>query len=527
MMSMLPIGATLQMGKYRVDRHLASGGFGNTYVITNVQFDEQFALKEFFIKGIAERDEDNTTVSVSNQTNVSQFEGQREKFKKEARRLRKLHNPHIVGVHDLFEENGTAYYVMDFIDGESLSARLKRTGKPLLEAEAMAILRQVLDALEEVHGMGIWHLDLKPGNILIDRQGNAKLIDFGASKQLSSASGNTTTTTAMCYTPGYAPTEQIDQNMDRIGAWTDLYALGATLYNLLTANQPPALSDIQDGDAFLYPQGVSDKTRHLIEWMMTPQRSLRPQSVAEVRNYLSLPSDSIATDDDDTTRYVERKPKVAKAPDPVGMEEMEGKPYKKWALVSIAFIALAIGAFFLFSNVSNGSGSNDVSVVDTLGVAEDTLAVTTAEETAAKETQKAAEEAMKEKERREKQEKAKEEKKKEEKKDEKPKTATNLTYSSAIGTLTYTGPIDEQGRPHGNGRATFSGGSYNGNFSHGVMSGSGVLRNSNGTFNGSFSNNYFVKGRFTASNGSVFVGSFSSGKPSQGTWYDANGNVIQ
>lgn len=115
--SLLPIGTELQMGKYCVEAHLASGGFGNTYEVTNVEFEERMALKEFFMKGVSERDDNSTNVSVSNTLNKGQFEAQKEKFKKEARRLRKLHNPHIVQVHDLFEENGTAYYAMDFVDG--------------------------------------------------------------------------------------------------------------------------------------------------------------------------------------------------------------------------------------------------------------------------------------------------------------------------------------------------------------------------------------------------------------------------
>ena len=356
---LLPKGTILQMGKYRIDRELASGGFGNTYVITNLYFDEQFALKEFFIKGISERDKDSTTVSVSNLTNVNQFEGQKEKFKKEARRLRKLNNTHIVGVHDLFEENGTAYYVMDLIDGESLSARLKRTGKPLSEQETLNILDQVLDALDEVHNMGIWHLDLKPGNILIDKQGNAKLIDFGASKQLSSSDGSPTTTSSMCYTTGYAPTEQLDQNIERIGAWTDLYALGATLYNLLTANKPPTISDIQDGEAFNFPTIVSDKMRKLIEWMMTPQRTKRPQSVAEVRQYIQDSQSSYVSEDDEITRIV-KEPEIDATKlfnDDVGEPNKltkEKTPYLKWAIVSIVVAVLALSIFILVSKSNNG-----------------------------------------------------------------------------------------------------------------------------------------------------------------------------
>ncbi|MBQ9230672.1 MAG: protein kinase [Prevotella sp.] len=501
------------MGKYRIERSLASGGFGNTYVITNLQFDEQYALKEFFIKGISERDENSTTVSVSNQTNASQFTGQKEKFKKEARRLRKLHNPHIVGVHDLFEENGTAYYVMDYIDGESLSARLKRTKKPLAEQEALGILLQVLDALEEVHNMGIWHLDLKPGNILIDKEGNAKLIDFGASKQLSSSDGNTTTTTAMCYTAGYAPAEQIDQNLERIGAWTDLYALGATLYNLLTNQQPPTISDIQDGDAFDFPSSVSTKTQHLVEWMMTPNRKRRPQSVNAVRDYLNKPY-VVSEEIDDTTQFVERKSKNESLQELQETYDDEKQSYKKWLVIAIAVSALLLGIYLLFSPSEK---SQSIQIADTV----DSVQVEEQIEEIPEQAQNKEDEPKQQK------EEKKEPKKKEEKKEEKPKSVTNLSYSSAIGTYSYTGAIDDQGRPHGKGTASLPNGSYTGSFVHGAMSGSGVLRNSNGTFNGTFSNNYFVNGRFTATNGTYFIGSFSGGKPASGTWYDVKGNVIQ
>ena len=191
--SMLSIGSILR-GIYRIDRYLSSGGFGNTYVATNVEFDEVVAIKEFFIKGVTERDANNTTVSVSNSENKNLFEEQLQKFKKEARRLRKLKNPHIVSVHDLFEENGTAYYVMDYIDGENLSVRLKRLQQPLSEKEVMGYLPQILEALKCVHEEQLYHLDLKPANIMVDRQGNVTLIDFGASKQRSSVGGATTST---------------------------------------------------------------------------------------------------------------------------------------------------------------------------------------------------------------------------------------------------------------------------------------------------------------------------------------------
>ena len=276
--SMLRIGTILH-GIYRIDGYLSSGGFGNTYVATNIEFDERYAIKEFFMKGVTQRDGDSSTVSVSNSINQDSFLQQKEKFKKEARRIRQLKNEHIIAVHDLFEENGTAYYVMDFIDGENLSERLKRTGHPMTEEEVNAILPQILDALRTVHDAGIWHLDLKPANIMVDKAGNVKLIDFGASKQLNAQKGGATTSTAISYTNGYAPREQMEQNYDKFGPWTDIYALGATLYNLLTSKCPPLPTDIDDDMSddkhlALPMPNVSNKMKQLILWLMKTTRQV-------------------------------------------------------------------------------------------------------------------------------------------------------------------------------------------------------------------------------------------------------------
>lgn len=287
---MLQVGTILH-GTYRIDGYLSSGGFGNTYVATNIEFGEKYAIKEFFWKGVSQRDGDSTTVSVSNVENGAAFASQLEKFKKEARRLRRLNSEHIVRVYDLFEENGTAYYVMDFVDGENLSERLKRTGQPLSEYEVNRLLPQILDALDAAHQAGILHLDLKPANIMVDKQGKVKLIDFGASKQ-QSATGGATATSAIAITKGFAPREQQEQNPDKFGPWTDFYALGATLYNLLTNRRPTLPSDIDDDDtpdkhiALPMPPSVSDKTKKLVVWLMATNRKNRPQSVEQIRAYL-------------------------------------------------------------------------------------------------------------------------------------------------------------------------------------------------------------------------------------------------
>lgn len=305
--SMLKVGTILH-GTYRIDGYLSSGGFGNTYVATKVEFGEKYAIKEFFMRGVSQRDSNNTTVSVSNVENETAFASQLEKFKKEARRLRTLNSEHIVKVYDLFDENGTSYYVMDYIEGESLSQWLKRTGKHMSEKRVLQILPQILDALEVAHNEGILHLDLKPANIMMDKLGNVKLIDFGASKQ-QSMSGGATSTSAIAYSKGYAPREQMEQNPKKFGPWTDFYALGATLYNLLTNKKPPLSSDIDDDtsidkhEALPMPSTISYKTKQLIIWLMATNRNKRPQSVTDIRYFLLTKADSTRTNKSETLTH--------------------------------------------------------------------------------------------------------------------------------------------------------------------------------------------------------------------------------
>ena len=292
-MHQLKTNSNLQGGKYIIERVLGQGGFGNTYVGVNTVFNDTVAIKEFFMQGINDRDESTGSITINIEQNRQQFIEQLEKFKKEALRIRKLNNEHIVRVHDLFEENGTAYYVMDFIDGESLSERLKRTGKPMTEEEIRGILPQILDALKTVHSTGIWHLDLKPANIMLTKDGQVKLIDFGASKQLNAKKGGATTSTAISYTNGYAPREQMEQNYDKFGPWTDIYALGATIYTLLTNKRPPLPTNIDDDMsedkhlALPLPDSISKDIKDLVLAMMHTNKNKRPQNVDAIMAILS------------------------------------------------------------------------------------------------------------------------------------------------------------------------------------------------------------------------------------------------
>ena len=301
--NMLQVGTILH-GTYKIESYLASGGFGNTYLAKNIEFDETYAIKEFFVKGVCQRDGNSTTISVSNAENTNSFEQQREKFKKEARRLRSLSNPHIVKVYDLFEENGTAYYVMDYVDGENLSSRLKRTNAPLAESDVRNYLNQILDGLEAIHNEGMFHLDIKPANIMVDSHNVVKLIDFGASKQQSTV-GGATMSTGISYTNGYAPSEQMAQSYDKFGPWTDFYALGATVYKLLTNQDPPSVSDLSEDEtedkhlALPMPK-VSGEMKKLVAWMMQVNRLKRPKNVGEIRRILQ--QSSVTTSNNEKTK---------------------------------------------------------------------------------------------------------------------------------------------------------------------------------------------------------------------------------
>lgn len=285
--SHLQTGATLQNEKYRIDAFLASGGFGNTYRATHTDFNETVAIKEFFMKEVSQRDADSRSVSVSHPDSREKFKEQKEKFFKEARRIRKMKNSHIIEVIDLFEENNTAYYVMEYIVGGTLAERVKAKGV-ISEQLVCSYLHDIIDALNTVHASGYYHCDIKPSNIMIDDDRHrAVLIDFGASKQTTGSKG-VTQNSALCYTPGYAPSEQEGQAHDKFGPWTDLYALGGTLYFAMTGKKPPRPFEItEEGDkAFAFTPNMSNDMRKIILWMMRQRRSDRPQSAQALFDFL-------------------------------------------------------------------------------------------------------------------------------------------------------------------------------------------------------------------------------------------------
>ena len=365
----------LQNGKYTILRTLGQGGFGITYLAEQVALHRKVAIKEFFMKEYCDRDETTSHVtlgtSVGSKELVARF---RDKFVREAQIIAELEHPNIVKIFDVFEENGTAYYVMEFLNGDSLSERVKKNG-PLPEGEALKYIRQVAGALSFIHDRNSLHFDVKPSNILVNRAGDAILIDFGVSKHYDET-GNQTSSTPVGISKGYAPLEQYQQaEISTFTPATDIYALGATLYTLLTGEVPPSASEIYEDGLPPMLETISKSTRAAIEKAMQPRRKDRPQNVAEFLPLLdgavgeASPKTSAA--DPEATVFSPKgapklEPKPApKSPDPKPAEKKKSKLWLWVLLGGIAAVAI-IAAVFWGGRKENSPADGAAAQIDTL-----------------------------------------------------------------------------------------------------------------------------------------------------------------
>lgn len=461
----LPVGSTLMQGKYRIVAVLGQGGFGITYKGEHTMLGTTVAIKEFFMKGACERDENSThvTTSQSNGELASRF---RTKFLKEAKTLAALKHPNIIRVFDVFEDNGTAYYVMDYIEGNNLSDIVEGKGR-LSEPLALKYIRQVANALNYLHQKKLLHLDVKPANILLDKNtGNAILIDFGVSKQYDQ-DGQQTSTTPPAISKGYSPVEQYAQgsNVKTFSPATDIYSLAATLYKLVTGNTPPESNLLLNEDEQLppYPSNVSEVTRNAIaECLQT--RKKRPQSISEFLQLLdSEPISNIDTPEEEDTILKSQYKKS---------QEVLTTPIKtKKDNLNTVFIIGAVIAFVviigLLFNKCGGSSSNDSSDEDLDSVVYeppvDTTAVAWDDSTASYE---------------------------------------DIYTDDTDNDVSYVSPKNQSNDEITKGSENYEGGSK---------------------FVGTFKNGVRLKGTYTWANGNRFEGDFKDGKLSQGTLYYADG----
>lgn len=221
--------------RYLVGKALGEGGFGITYLAWDLQQGIKVALKEYFPSGYVTRVAGNNQVIINSKQNQAASNRGLKRFVEEARALAKIKNlAGVVNVRDFFSANGTAYIVMEFLDGVSLKKYLQRKGGKISVDEILTIMRPVMDSLTQVHKIGLIHRDISPDNILITKYNEVKLIDFGASKY-SNPDGRSL---SIVLKQGFAPPEQYDTHGDQ-GAWTDVYALGVTIYYAITGTLPP------------------------------------------------------------------------------------------------------------------------------------------------------------------------------------------------------------------------------------------------------------------------------------------------
>ena len=276
----LPVGKILKNGEYKIEKVLGQGGFGITYLAEQTGLGRKVALKEFFMQEHCNRDADTAQVSVPSVGSKELVERFRQKFLKEARMIASFDNGNIIKIFDIFEENGTAYYVMEYLEGKSLKAMVEGGGA-LAESIAVKYIRQVADALREIHSHNLLHLDVKPANIMLNRKGQAVLIDFGISKHYDEG-GHQTSSALIGTSEGYAPIEQYEAGaLDSFTPATDIYALGATLFFLLTRTRPPKAGDVMNDGLPVLPQEISPAVRNAIDVAMQPRRKDRPQSIAD------------------------------------------------------------------------------------------------------------------------------------------------------------------------------------------------------------------------------------------------------
>lgn len=282
----LKINSTLQNGKYEVLKVLGQGGFGITYLVRHTLLNKLFALKEFFPQDYCHRDETTSHITIVSQSNVEMVNRLRARFITEAQNIVKLRHPNIVGIHDVFEENDTAYYVMDYIDGESLDDLVNREGA-MPENTAVEYATAIGGALDYIHRRHMTHLDVKPANIMLRRaDGEPILIDFGLSKQYTEE-GNARSTVLAGLSHGYSPLEQYAQDSSCIFTpKSDIYSLGATLYTMLTGRKPPEAPRLI-GQSILLPENISTEVKQAVQWAMAPLKEDRCPSARDFINALN------------------------------------------------------------------------------------------------------------------------------------------------------------------------------------------------------------------------------------------------
>ncbi len=279
---------TILKDQYLIGKVLGQGGFGITYLGLDLLLHKKVAIKEFLPSMLATRGEDKTSVVPFSGNQEQFFRQGLQSFIGEARSVAHFsRNVNIVNVNNYFEANNTGYMVMDYLEGMSLSGLIVKRGGPLPLREAFLILFPILDALSEVHKMGIYHRDISPQNIILTTDNTPVLIDFGAARQIV---GEQSYSLDVVLKHGYSPLEQYTSR-GKIGPWSDVYACGATLYFMITGKVPPPSVDRVDKDELIPPSqieglGISEELDEALLTALAVRSGDRYQSVEELKSAL-------------------------------------------------------------------------------------------------------------------------------------------------------------------------------------------------------------------------------------------------
>jgi len=263
---------TLLHEQYLIGRALGDGGFGITYLSWDLGLESRLAIKEYMPNGVAGRSGGESKVIPYTEQTKQEFEWGLDRFLEEARTLKKFSNhPGIVAVDTVFKDNGTAYLVMEFLDGVTFEEFLARRGGRITFETAMRVVLPAMDALAAVHAEGILHRDISPDNIYLTRAGKVKLIDFGAARN---ALGQKSRNLSIILKEGYAPEEQYRASGIQ-GPWTDVYAMAATLYHAITGRIPQPALDRQAQDKLQWPSQMQIQIEPRIEAALMKALSIK------------------------------------------------------------------------------------------------------------------------------------------------------------------------------------------------------------------------------------------------------------
>ena len=340
---------TILDGKYLVGEMLGQGGFGITYIGFDLLLEQKIAIKEYFpmSTGMVSREGCSTVVWSDAVMQKSGVEKGFDSFLKEARKMAKLRSiPSVVGVNSVFIQNETAYIVMDFIEGETLLKKLQREG-PMDYGTCVSLMTPIMQALSEVHKHGIIHRDISPDNIMVQNDGRLILLDLGAAKDLDiqGKDGNMQSS-QMVAKQGFSPVEQYGRD-GKIGSWTDVYAMAATIYYCCTGVLPPSATDRTIGDTLTCRPRLTKEQFDVLAFCMSVLPQKRPQNMDALFQIVTHPTEKTQpVADVPKTEPVRPEVRNFQPPKPA-----PGRPLPKWLIPGIA-AAVAVIALI----ISIGSG---------------------------------------------------------------------------------------------------------------------------------------------------------------------------